>query len=151
MPRLGKEKELEKDKEIASGYLICKTCNEKRELTLFNRQIKSDKTYYKNKRCKICITGKEPKLNKVTIGDKIRQPKQLKIKKNVILSLEAKLFIKRVILMKGYIDSIEAYKLAHYHIETFGYIERLIIDVEKELTTMFLELLEVYRRDYHLN
>jgi hypothetical protein len=145
--RLSKELELKKDNEIASGYLTCKTCNEKRELYLFHRQIKTNKTYYKDKKCKICITGKEPKLYKTTLEGKIRAPKTFIIKNNIRLSPDAKQFIKRVIIMKGYIDSIEAYKLAHYHIETFGYIERLIVDTELELSVMFKELLEVFKRN----
>jgi len=49
--------------------------------------------------------------------------------------------------MKGYIDSVEAFKLVHHHIETFGFVERLILDIETELTLMFTELLSVYKRD----
>lgn len=147
MARLGIKKEKEKEKQIATGYLTCKTCLEKRELYLFNRQIKDNKTYYKNKKCKICLTGRIPKPNKNTLLSITKTHRALKIKKNVILSLEAKDFIKRVIFMKGYIDSVEAFKLVDHHINTFGYVERLILDTELELRTMFIELLEVYKRD----
>ncbi len=150
--RLSKEKQLEKDTEIASGYLTCKTCNNKRELKLFNRQIKNDIVYYKSKRCKICTTGREPKVqNKILIGDITKTHRKFIIKKSVRLSPDAKLFIKRVIFMKGYIDSVEAFKLVHYHINTFGYIDRLILDIESELTLMFTELLEVFNRDKNKN
>jgi hypothetical protein len=49
--------------------------------------------------------------------------------------------------MRGYIDQVQAFQLAHYHIETFGFVERLIVNTELELTTMFRELLEVYKRE----
>lgn len=138
------QKQLERNKEIETGFLTCKTCLEKRELTLFHREIKTDRIYYKIKRCKICSLGKLPRLHKSTFIDALREPKKIKLRKNDRLSPEAKEFIKRVIYMRGYIDSIEAFKLAHYHIETFGYIERLILDTEKELTIMFTELLDLY-------
>lgn len=147
MPRLGKEKELEKEKEIASGFLVCKTCNEKRELRLFNRQIKTDKVYYKSKRCKVCVSGREPREYKIPLEGNLRKPKTFIIKKSIRLSPDTKKFIKRVIFMKGYIDSVEAFKLVHHHIETFGFVERLILDIETELTLMFTELLSVYKRD----
>ena len=138
------EKQLQRKKQIETGFLICKTCNQSRELILFHREIKGDKIYHKIKKCKICIAGKYPNLHKSTLTDTLREPKRIKVKKSNILSPEAKEFIKRVIFMRGYIDSVEAFKLVHYHIETFGYIERLILDVEKELTTMFTELLDLY-------
>lgn len=142
--RLGKDKELEKEKQIESGFLMCRNCNTLKPLYYFNRQKKDNKIYYKNNKCKLCVTGKEPKPYKTTLEDKIRTPKTFTIKKSMTLSPEAKKFIKRVIMMRGYIDSVEAYKLAHYHIETFDYVERLITNTELELTTMFKELLEVY-------
>ena len=49
--------------------------------------------------------------------------------------------------MRYYIDSIEAFKLVHYHINTFGHLERLIVNTEEELTIMFTELLEVYKKE----
>jgi hypothetical protein len=143
--RLGKDKELEKEKQIESGFLMCKNCNTLKPLYYFGRQKKDDKTYYKDNKCKVCLTGREPKLYKTTLEGEIRAPKQLKIKSDMRLSPEAKDFVKRVIYMKGYIDSVEAFKLVHYHIETFGYNERLILDTELELTIMFKELLEVYK------
>ena len=144
MSRLGKELELEKDKQIESGFLMCKNCNTLKPLHYFNRQVKTNKIYYKNKKCKLCQTGKEPKLHKNVLLGEIRAPKQLKIKNDIILSLEAKEFIKRVIYMRGYVDQVEAFKLVDHHISTFGYNERLILDTEKELTLMFQELLQVY-------
>jgi hypothetical protein len=149
--RLGKDKELEKDKQIESGFLMCKNCNTLKPLYYFNKQKKDDKIYYRNNKCKVCKTGREPKLYKTTLEGEIRAPKQLKIKSDIRLSLEAKEFVRRVIYMRGYIDQVEAFKLVHYHIETFGYIERLILDTELELNTMFIELLEVYKRGKNKN
>lgn len=151
MSRLGKELELKKEEQIESGFLVCKTCNELKPLYYFNRQMKNDKTYYKNKKCKVCQTGKEPKLYKTSLEGKIREYKTLKIKNDIRLSLEAKEFIKRVIFMKGYIDSVEAFKLVHFHIETFDNNERLITNTELELTIMFQELLKVYKREMNKN
>jgi hypothetical protein len=145
--RLGKEKELEKEKQIESGLLVCRNCNTLKPLYYFSRLRKDDKIYYRNNKCKLCITGREPKLNKTVLEGEIRAPKQLKIKSDIRLSLEAKEFIKRVIYMRGYIDQVQAFQLAHYHIETFGFVERLIVNTELELTTMFRELLEVYKRE----
>jgi hypothetical protein len=145
--RLGKDKELEKEKQIESGLLVCRNCNTLKPLYYFSRLRKDDKIYYRNNKCKLCITGREPKLNKTVLEGEIRAPKQLKIKSDIRLSLEAKEFVRRVIYMRGYIDSVEAFKLVHHHIETFGFVERLIINTELELTTMFRELLEVYKRE----
>jgi hypothetical protein len=151
MSRLGKEKELEKEKQIESGLLVCKNCNTLKPLYYFSRLRKDDKIYYRNNKCKLCITGREPKLNKTVLEGKIRPPKTFTIKKNTRLSPDTKKFIKRVIFMKGYIDQVEAFKLVHHHIETFGFVERLILDIETELTLMFTELLEVYKRDKYKN
>jgi hypothetical protein len=143
--RLGFEKEKEKEEQIESGFLMCKNCNTLKPLYYFNKQKKDDKTYYKDNKCKVCKTGREPKLYKTTLEGEIRAPKQLKIKSDIRLSPEAKEFVRRVIYMRGYIDSVEAFKLVHHHISTFGHNERLILDTELELTIMFKELLEVYK------
>jgi|LakMenE01Jun11ns_1017448.scaffolds.fasta_scaffold9711001_2 hypothetical protein len=146
MSRLNKELTEKKLKDIESGYLICDTCNTKRELQYFSRQRFDNRWLYKTKKCKFCITGREVKVNKFTLTGKVNKHKPIKVKSNVRLSPEVKEFIKRVIYMKGYIDSVEAFKLVHYHINTFGPLERLIINIEEELTIMFIELLEVYKR-----
>jgi hypothetical protein len=146
MSRLNKELTEKKLKDIESGYLICDTCNTKRELQYFSRQRFDNRWLYKTKKCKFCITGREVKVNKFTLTGKVNKHKPIKVKSNVRLSPEVKEFIKRVIYMKGYIDSVEAFKLVHYHINTFGNIERLIVDIEEEMIIMFIELLEVYKR-----
>lgn len=133
------EIKLKKQLEIESGYLTCRTCNIKRELYNFTREVKYGfKIYYKDKRCKICITGRNPK----SIA-----PKTLKIDEHIKLSKDTKEFIKRVIKQRYYIDSIDTFKLAHHHINTFGHFDRLILDIELELTTMFKELLSIYKRE----
>jgi len=143
--RLGIEKEKEKEKQIATGYLTCKTCLEKKELYYFTRVAKDNKVYYQDRKCKKCYNGREIKINKTLLDSKIKNHKQIKIKSNVRLSLEVINFVKRVIFMKGYIDSVEAFKLVHYHINTFGYVERLFLNTELELSIMFKELLQVYK------
>lgn len=143
--RLSKEKQLEKEKQIATGYLTCKTCLEKKELYYFTRVAKDNKVYYQDRKCKKCYNGREIKINKTLLDSKIKDHKQIKIKSNVRLSLEVINFVKRVIFMKGYIDSVEAFKLVHYHINTFGYVERLFLNTELELSIMFKELLQVYK------
>lgn len=142
--RLGKIKELEKELQIKTGFLICKTCLERKELYFFTRVVKDNKVYYQDRKCKKCSNGKEIKINKTLLDRKIKEHKQIKIKSNIKLSLEARNFVKRLIMMKGYIDGVEAFKLAHHHINTFGYVERLFVNTELELSIMFKELLEVY-------
>lgn len=147
MSRLNKELTEKKLRDIETGYLTCDTCNTKRELHYFSRQRFGDRWLYKTKKCKFCATGREVKVNKYSITGEINKHKPIKPKNSVRLSPDIKEFIKRVICMRYYIDSIEAFKLAHYHINTFGHLERLIVNTEEELTIMFQELLEVYKRE----
>jgi hypothetical protein len=49
--------------------------------------------------------------------------------------------------MRGYIEPLEGLILVHYHLETFGYVERLIINTEEELSVMFEELLGIYYKE----
>lgn len=150
--RLGKIKELEKEEQIKTGFLTCKTCLEKKELYYFIRVVIDDNVYYQDRKCKKCSNGgKEININKRLLDSKIKDHKQIKIKSNVRLSLETRNFVKRLIMMKGYIDGVEAFKLVHYHIQTFGYVERLFVNTELELSIMFKELLEVYKRDNEQN
>jgi hypothetical protein len=147
MPKLNTEKRIKRKKEIDSGFLTCKTCLESRELFLFNRQVKDTEIYYKTKRCKICVTGKEPNIHKTTLEGKIRDFKTIKIDNDIKLSPDTKSFIKRVIKQRYYIEPVEGFELVNHHINTFGYIERLITNTELELTTMFKELLVIYKRE----
>lgn len=147
MSRLNKELTEKKLRDIETGYLICETCNNKRELHYFSRQRFGNRWLFKTKKCKYCVTGREVKVNKYTLTGEINRHKPIKVRNNVRLSSDAKEFIKRVIFMKGYIDSVEAFELVNYHINTFGPLERIIVDIEEELTLMFSELLEVFNRD----
>ncbi len=147
MSRLNKELTEKKLKDIETGYLTCDNCNTKKELQYFSRQRFQNRWLYKTKKCKFCATGREVKVNKYSITGEINKHKPIKVKSNVRLSPEVKEFIKRVIYMKGYIDQLEAFQLVDHHINTFGPLERLIIDIEEELTIMFIELLEVYKRE----
>ena len=151
MPRLTKEKTEQKLKDIENGYLICDTCSTQRVLHYFSRQRFGDRWLYKTKKCKFCKTGREVKVSKYTLSGEINKHKPIKPKNNTKLSPDVKEFIKRVIYMRCYIDSVEAFKLVHYHINTFGPLERLIIDIEEEMTIMFIELLEVYKREKKKN
>lgn len=148
MPRINIEEFKKQQEDIKRGVQTCKKCGKERQLQFFNRQIKGERIYYKTKRCKICLSpkGNNVNINKTSLETIYKKPKTFSIKKDMILSPDAEKFIKRVVMMKGYIDTIEAFKLAHYHIETFGYVERLIVDIELELSTMFIELLKVYKK-----
>lgn len=144
MSRLNKELTEQKLRDIETGYLTCDTCNTKRELHYFSRQRFGDRWLYKTKKCKFCATGREVKVTKYSLTGEINKHKPIKPKNSVRLSTEVKEFIRRVIFMKGYIDQVQAFQLVNHHINTFGYIERLILDIELELTTMFIELLDLY-------
>jgi hypothetical protein len=147
MSRLNKELTEQKLRDIETGYLTCDTCNTKKELQYFSRQRFQNRWLYKTKKCKFCATGREVKVNKFTLTGEVNKHKPIKVKSNVRITPEVKEFIKRVIYMRYYIDSIEAFKLVHYHINTFGHLERLIVNTEEELTIMFTELLEVYKKE----
>ena len=147
MSRLNKELTEQKLRDIESGYLTCDSCNTKKELQYFSRQRFQNRWLYKTKKCKFCATGREVKVNKFTLTGEVNKHKPIKVKSNVRITPEVKEFIKRVIYMRYYIDSIEAFKLVHYHINTFGHLERLIVNTEEELTIMFTELLEVYKKE----
>lgn len=147
MSRLNKELTEQKLRDIETGYLTCDSCNTKKELQYFSRQRFQNRWLYKTKKCKFCATGREVKVNKFTLTGEVNKHKPIKVKSNVRITPEVKEFIKRVIYMRYYIDSIEAFKLVHYHINTFGHLERLIVNTEEELTIMFTELLEVYKKE----
>lgn len=156
MGRLKKEDREIYNKQVEEGFLTCKKCNKTRELGYFGRQKykQPDGTYtfvYKVSKCKVCASprGEDVKPHSYTQKCILKKPKLLKAKMNAILSPDCRKFIKRLILMKGYIDSVEAFQLVHYHLETFDYNERLITDTEQELTIMFQELLEIYYKCKH--
>lgn len=137
-------------KEIEQGVITCSSCGVTRELVYFGKQKYVGKNgevtfSYKYTKCKVCTSPKGEEMKPHSVRSKIKASKEKFSNSNISMSPECKEFIKRVIFMKGYIDVIEAYKLVHYHIETFGYIERLILNTEEELHTMFVELLNVFK------
>ena len=137
---MGRKRKVTKE-DIESGYLTCRSCNQKREIILFYK-----KRYNYNGlneisydlKCKVC----QSKNNTY----KVKNTEILNISR-FNLSKEARLFIRRIILLKGNINIIDAYKLIHYHLETFDYIERQFDSVEQELSMMYKELLKIYDKD----
>lgn len=156
MGRLKKEDREIYNKQVEEGFLTCKTCKEIRELKYFGRQKYRQPNgistfVYKVSKCKICKSPKGENMKPHSYVEKgeIKKPKLLKAKMNAILSPECRKFIKRLIMMRGYIDSVEAFQLVDHHLNTFGYNERLITDTEQELIIMFQELLEIYYKYKH--
>lgn len=138
---MGRKREVTKE-DIQSGYLTCKKCKQKRELVFFYSKKYNyngvNEISYQISKCKICQSKNSSyKVKSIEVLDISRFK----------LSKEAKLFVRRVALLKGNIDIIDAYKLTHYHIETFDYMERQFDSVEQELSTMYKELLKIYKRD----
>lgn len=128
--------------DIKSGYLTCKKCKERRELIFFYKKKYNysgiDEVTYQVSKCKICQSKNSSyKVKSIEVLDISRFK----------LSKEAKLFVRRVALLKGNIGIIDAYKLTHYHIETFDYMERQFDSVEQEISTMYKELLLIYDKD----
>lgn len=109
--------------------LVCKKCEIERELRFFRRTITNGKSYYTRKECKICLS----KTGKIY---------ERRVKKNIKLSKECIVFIDKVKRKAGYIDYIEAYELAHFHVETFGFKETNM-DINEDLCLMWNELKEL--------
>lgn len=154
MGRLKIEDKEELDKQIENGLITCKTCKVRRELGYFGRQkyTNADGSItwsYKVKKCKCCTSprGELVRPHSYTTKSILRAPKKVKLESSVMLSKECKKFLQRLIYMRGYIDQIEAFQLVDHHINTFGYVERLIINTEEELSVMFEELLSIYYKE----
>lgn len=103
------------------GELRCNTCDVYREEKYFRTSIVSDKLYYATKKCKVCL------------GINVRETKY-------IISNEGLLFLDRLDMMRGYVDMVDAYKLAHFFTETFGYIEHNVDTIEEDLIIMYNKL-----------
>jgi len=138
---MGRKREITKE-DIESGYLTCKKCNQRRKLIFFYSKRYNynglNEVSYQISKCKVCKSKNN--------SYKVKNIEVLDISK-FNLTKEARLFIKRLILLKGKIGVIDAYKLVHYHLETFNYIERQFDSVEQELSIMYKELLKVYDKD----
>lgn len=110
--------------------LQCKNCNEFRELKYFKCSQVVNKRYYTTKKCKICL------------GVKINENKYIETHETMkTLQKECLVFLERMKLMKGYVDMLDAYKLAHYYTDFFGYRDVFYEDIEEELTFMLVSLL----------
>jgi len=135
-------KRLVTKEDIEAGYLTCKNCKQRRELIFFYSKKYNyngiNEISYQTSKCKICQSKNS--------SYKVKSIELLDISR-FKLSKEAKLFVRRISLLKGNIDIIDAYKLTHYHIETFDYMERQFDSIEQELSTMYKELLKIYKRD----
>lgn len=138
---MGRHKKVTKE-DIESGYLTCGKCKQRRELIFFYcKKYKYnglDEVSYQISKCKIC----QSKNNSYKVKDiEVLDISRLK------LSKEANSFMDSLIRKKGYVDMLDAYKLAHYHIQVFDYMERSFHSTEQELSTMYKELLKVYDKD----
>ena len=126
--------------------LKCLTCNEEKGLEYFtktknkgnNKEIKP--YHYWVKKCKKCLGYKTLKgeYNKTTKPNQIER----KIEKGVSISNDTKVFLKRLKMKKGYVDMLDAYKLAHFFTETFGYIDIDYLEVEDQLILMYEKLIK---------
>lgn len=116
--------------------LKCKNCNTYREKFYFRKTKLNNKWYYTKTKCKVCLSkkGKEVFIDKKLIKRKIRKK----------LTPECIDFLDRVYRQRGFIDYIDAYRLASHHINTFGYIETNL-EVEDDLIQMYNDLLDVKR------
>lgn len=111
--------------------ITCKTCKIERDEKQFQAYTKNGKRYYSKKLCRVCSSVKNIRL------DSKLSPKCLQ-------------FLEKIEAQRGFICYIDAFLLAHYHIETFGYRETNM-DVKEELTKMYKDLLKVKRESIKNN
>jgi hypothetical protein len=124
--------------------LRCNECKELREEEYFSKTKNKGKDKRKPfhfwlKKCKICQGVKVLRgdYNKLDGSTRVER----KIKSNISLSKEAKDFLNELKMSKGYIDMLSAYKLAHYFIEAFGYIDIDDMEIKDQLILMYDKLL----------
>lgn len=138
---MGRKRKVTKE-DIESGYLTCNSCKQRRELVFFYSKRYDynglNEVSYNISRCKICQSKNS--------SYKVKNIEDLDMSR-LKLSKEARLFIRRIILLKGCVDMIDAYKLAHYHLQVFDYMERYFSSTEEELSVMYKELLKVYKKN----
>jgi hypothetical protein len=125
--------------------LKCKECGVEREEQYFSKS-KSKykgviKYYFWLKKCKLCQGMKSLKgtYNKTDNSTRIER----KIESGIELSKEAKDFLNELKMSNGYIDMLGAYKLAHYFIETFEYIDLDDMEIKDQLMLMHQKLLQL--------
>ncbi len=115
----------------------CKNCNTYRESFYFRKSKFNNKWYYSKSKCKVCLSKK----GKTIFIDKKLEKRKPKNK----LTSECIDFLNRIYTQRGYIDYIDAFRLADHHINTFGYIETNL-KIEEDLIQMYNDLLNL-RRD----
>lgn len=126
--------------------MICKECNVDREEQYFSKTKNKGKTkdvmpyHFWLKRCKICqgvkvLRGDYTKVDGNTIVER-------KLKSNVRLSKDTNIFLNYIKMKRGYVNMVDAYKLAHYFIETFGYIDIDDMEIKDQLILMYDKLLK---------
>lgn len=127
--------------------LKCKECNIEREAQYFSKTRNKSKTkdvmpfHYWLKKCKICQGVKVLKGDYKQTNSNIRIEK--KMKSNATLSRDTQTFLKHLKIKKGYVNMLDAFKLAHYFIETFGYIDLDDMEVKDQLILMYEKLLKL--------
>lgn len=127
--------------------LRCKECGIEREEQYFSKTKNRGKTadvmpfHYWLKKCKVCQGVKVLKGDYKKTNSNIRIEK--KMKKNTILSKDTQTFLKHLKMKKGYVNMLDAFKLAHYFIETFGYIDLDDMEVKDQLILMYEKLLKL--------
>lgn len=121
--------------QVEENNLYCQTCQTKRELKYFRRvRDKKGRYYFYHKVCRLCLskTGRiyEKKVKEITYS----------------LNKETEQFLNHLIKQKrGFVDMIDAYKLAHHHVLTFGY-QDVNLTIEDDLLRMTKDLLNVYEK-----
>lgn len=127
--------------------LRCKECGIEREEQYFSKTKNKGKTketipyHYWLKRCKICQGVKVLRGDYKQTNSNIRIEK--KMKNNATLSKDTQTFLKHLKMKKGYVNMLDAFKLAHYFIETFGYIDLDDMEVKDQLILMYEKLLKL--------
>ena len=115
--------------------LTCKNCNQERDLIYFRITRTRGKAYYNKAKCKVCIS-KSGECKVIENRIKNNQNKASELKKNISISNECKTFLEGLKRARGYVDTIMAFQLLHYHIQTFGQTSFLTEDVEEQLNMM---------------
>lgn len=127
--------------------LRCKECGIEREEQYFSKTKNRGKTadvmpfHYWLKKCKICQGVKVLRGDYKQTNSNIRIEK--KMKNNATLSKDTQTFLKHLKMKKGYVNMLDAFKLAHYFIETFGYIDLDDMEVKDQLILMYEKLLKL--------
>jgi len=126
--------------------MICKECNEDRDERYFSKTKNKGKNkdvmpyHFWLKKCKICQGVKVLKgsYNKVDGNTRVDR----KLNKKIVLSKDTNIFLNYIKMKRGYVNMVDAYKLAHYFIEAFGYIDIDDMEIKDQLILMYDKLLK---------